>query len=54
MAVVSSSFFLEDDDSEHKLMVVGPSRMEYGRVVSLVEFVTAMIESVYGKGGSNE
>lgn len=52
MAVISSSFFLEDD-SEHKLMVVGPSRMEYGRVVSLVEFVTAMIESVYGKGGSD-
>lgn len=53
MAVVSSSFFLEDDE-EHTLMVVGPSRMEYGRVVSLVEFVTTMIEDVYGKGGDNE
>lgn len=54
MAVVSSSFYLENDEEEHRLMVVGPSRMEYGRVVSLVEFVTAMIEDVYGKGGSNE
>ncbi len=54
VAVVSSSFFLENDEEEHKLMVVGPSRMEYGRVVSLVEFVTTMIEEVYGKGGSDE
>lgn len=54
MAVVSSSFFLENDNSEHRLMVVGPSRMEYGRVVSLVEFVTAMIENVYGKGGTHD
>lgn len=53
MAVVSGSFVL-DDDQEHTLMVVGPSRMEYGRVVSLVEFVTTMIEKVYGKGGSDE
>lgn len=54
LAVVSSSFFLENDEQEHKLMVVGPSRMEYGRVVSLVEFVTAMIEDVYGRGGRDE
>ncbi len=54
VAVVSSSFYLENDEEEHKLMVVGPSRMEYGRVVSLVEYVTTMIESVYGKGGSDE
>ncbi|HZJ86594.1 MAG TPA: heat-inducible transcriptional repressor HrcA [Erysipelothrix sp.] len=54
VAVVSSSFYLEDEKEEHKLMVVGPSRMEYGRVVSLVEYVTQMIESVYGRGGSDE
>lgn len=53
MAVVSSSFNL-GDNQEHTLMVVGPSRMEYGRVVSLVEYVTSMIERVYGKGGHDE
>lgn len=53
MAVISSSF-ISDDDSEHKLMVVGPSRMEYGRVVSLIEYVSQLIETVYGKGGRDE
>lgn len=53
MAVVTSSIMVGDDE-EHKLMVVGPSRMEYGRVISLVEYVSNMIESVYGKGGDDE
>ncbi|QIK57390.1 heat-inducible transcription repressor HrcA [Erysipelothrix sp. HDW6A] len=53
MAVVSSTLRLEDD-SEHQLMVVGPNRMEYGRVVSLINYVATMVEKVYGKGGQDE
>lgn len=53
MAVVSSSFNLLDNH-EHKLMIVGPSRMEYSRVVSLMDYVSEMIETVYGKGGNDE
>lgn len=53
LAFIQSSIDLGDDE-EHKLMVMGPSRMEYGRVLSLVEYVSKMIESVYGKGGNDE
>ena len=53
MAVVSSTMKLEND-SEHQLMVVGPNRMEYGRVVSLISYVAEMVEKVYGKGGQDE
>lgn len=52
LAVISSSI-TDDKDLEHKLMVVGPSRMEYERVVSLVEYVSHLIETVYGKGGND-
>ena len=53
MAVVTSSVSVGKDE-EHKLVVLGPSRMEYGRVISLVEYVSKMIEDVYGEGGTNE
>lgn len=53
MAVVSSKLTTIDDE-EHQLMVVGPSRMEYGRVVSLMNYVSEMVEEVYGKGGQDE
>lgn len=53
MAVISGSI-TDADDEMHRLMVVGPSRMEYNRIVSLVEYVAQMIETVYGKGGKDE
>ncbi|HEY4537218.1 MAG TPA: heat-inducible transcriptional repressor HrcA [Erysipelothrix sp.] len=53
VAFVSSSFQV-DDDEERKLMVVGPSRMEYSAVVSMMDYVAEMIEEVYGKGGQDE
>lgn len=53
MAVISSTLRL-DDNSEHQLMVVGPNRMEYGRVLSLIDYVSEMVYQVYGKGGQNE
>ena len=51
MAVVTSTFKVDDQESG-QLMVVGPSRMEYDRIVSLMEFMSDAIEKVYGKGGS--
>ena len=53
MAVVTTKFISEDDE-EHQLMLMGPSRMEYGRVVSLMDFVTDMLHKVYGRGGHDE
>lgn len=51
MAVVTSTFKVDEQESG-QLMVVGPSRMEYDRIVSLMEFMSTAIEKVYGKGGS--
>ena len=51
MAVVTSTFKVDEQESG-QLMVVGPSRMEYDRIVSLMEFMSDAIEKVYGKGGS--
>lgn len=53
VAVVRSSFRVNDSE-EGQLMVVGPPRMDYGRIVAMLEYVTTMIEKIYGKGGSNE
>lgn len=46
MAVVQSTFHVNDDESG-RLMVVGPSRMNYEQVVSMLEFVAQMIEKSY-------
>jgi heat-inducible transcriptional repressor len=55
MAVVTSTFKLANQE-EGKLMVVGPQRMEYDRVVALMEFMSRAIEKVYGyeQGESHE
>jgi len=50
VAVISSTFQLNDLE-EGKLMVVGPSRMNYDRIVPLLEYMSAAIEKFYGKGG---
>lgn len=48
MAVVTSNINIKGDINEsHQLVVVGPSRMEYSKVVSLVEYISKMIEEVY-------
>ena len=46
LAVVTSEINVKGD-STHQLVVVGPSRMEYSKVVSLVEYIAQMIEEVY-------
>ncbi len=46
MAIVSSPIVVENQ--ERQLMVVGPSRMDYETVIAMVEYVSALIEKVYG------
>jgi heat-inducible transcriptional repressor len=53
VAVVSSSFRINPEETG-KLMVVGPSRMDYDRIVSLLEYVSDMIEKLYGQGGHHD
>ena len=47
MAVVSSTFRVGDE--EGKLMVVGPSRMDYNRIVSVLDFAAEFIEKQFSK-----
>ena len=46
VAVVSSRFKLGNNE-EGELMVVGPSRMEYNRVVALMEYMSEVLEEMY-------
>lgn len=49
LAVVSSQISVNENLGESRqVMVVGPSRMEYDKVVSLIEYVREMVEKVYG------
>lgn len=52
VAVVKSTFKVNNQE-EGKLMVVGPSRMDYSKVVAVLEYVTDMLERIYGQGGNN-
>ncbi|MBR2701024.1 MAG: heat-inducible transcriptional repressor HrcA, partial [Erysipelotrichaceae bacterium] len=47
MAVVSSKFRVGDE--EGKLMVLGPSRMDYNRIVSVLDFAAEFIEQQFSK-----
>ena len=48
MAVVSSKFHISDDE-EGQLMIVGPTRMQYSKVVALMEYMSQVIEDLYKK-----
>jgi heat-inducible transcriptional repressor len=52
MAVVSSKVKL--GKQEGRLMVVGPSRMEYNKVVSMLDFAKAFIEKQYPTGNDDK
>jgi heat shock gene repressor HrcA len=52
VAVVSSKFKM--DQEEGQLMLVGPSRMAYGQVVSLIDYLAKCIEEIFDKGERNE
>ncbi|MGB4985464.1 MAG: heat-inducible transcriptional repressor HrcA [Erysipelotrichaceae bacterium] len=48
MAIVSSRFNVSDN--EHgEMYIVGPSRMHYDKIISLMEYMSKMLESMYGK-----
>ncbi|MFV0380180.1 MAG: heat-inducible transcriptional repressor HrcA [Anaerorhabdus sp.] len=49
VAIVSSDFKINEEIG--KLMVIGPSRMEYDKVMSLLEYVASAIERTYGGKG---
>ena len=45
IAIISSSFMV--NDKEGKLMVVGPPRMDYDKIVGMLEYITDVIEKTY-------
>lgn len=48
LAIVSSEIKLSNNSEENaRLMVVGPRRMEYSRVVSLLDFIAKEIENMF-------
>ena len=49
VAIVKSSFRVNELE-EGKLMVVGPSRMDYSKIVAVLEYVADMLERIYGQG----
>ena len=46
VAVIASKFKLNDNE-EGQLMIVGPTRMQYNRVVALMEYMSKVIEEMY-------
>lgn len=46
VAVIASKFKLSDSE-EGQLMIVGPTRMQYNRVVALMEYMSKVIEEMY-------
>ena len=53
VAIVRSTFRVSDDESG-QLMVVGPSRMNYDQVVSMIGYTAKMIEKMYNGGGEKK
>lgn len=47
MAIVSSSFKINNEDA--KLMVVGPSRMDYDSITSMLSYITEKMEKYFNK-----
>lgn len=52
VAVVRSKFNIGTDE-QGEFMVIGPSRMDYDRIVSMVEYAARMIEKMYKNGGDD-
>ena len=53
LAVVRSPFRVNDAESG-ELMVVGPSRMNYDRVIAMLGYAARMIEKMYNAGGNDD
>ena len=50
VAIVRSTFHVNETDTG-QLMVVGPTRMNYDQIVSMLDYVAQMIEKMYMKTG---
>ncbi|MBR2844713.1 MAG: heat-inducible transcription repressor HrcA [Solobacterium sp.] len=53
VAIVRSTFRVSDEENG-QLMVVGPSRMNYDQIVSMIGYTAKMIEKMYSSGGGEE
>jgi len=53
VSIVASKFKLNEDE-EGQLMIVGPTRMPYNRVVALMEYMSKVIEEMYRDEYQNE
>lgn len=51
LSIVSRPFSISEHD-KGQLMVVGPTRMPYNKVISLIEYVANQLETLY-RGGNN-
>ncbi|MDO5438683.1 MAG: heat-inducible transcriptional repressor HrcA [Erysipelotrichaceae bacterium] len=49
LAVITNDIHVNDKADTVKLMVVGPKRMQYERIVSLMDFIGREIEKIYRK-----
>lgn len=49
ISVISSSFAMNSEE-KGKLMIVGPTRMPYNKVISLLEYVAKQLELLYSGG----
>ena len=52
VAVVRSNFKVKDGETG-QLMVVGPSRMNYDKIITMLQYVAKMIEKMYTDGGDD-
>lgn len=52
VAVVRSKFKVSEEETG-EFMVIGPSRMDYDKVVSMVKYAARMIEKMYNVGGDD-
>jgi len=52
MAVVSSKFKVNSGE-QAQLMLIGPSRMDYDHIISLIEYLTESIEKIVNQGGKH-
>lgn len=53
VSVISTKFHYKNEE-EGQLMVVGPNRMQYSKVVALMDYMSDVIEDVFMEGGSED
>ena len=53
LAIVTNKFRVNENETG-QLMVVGPPRMDYDRIVGLLEYVCDTIEKLYGNGDKDD